>query len=52
MPLGNKNVSDITPQLMIEVGLLDLRGVPTITIATSMLAWDLWNEKENSIFFY
>jgi hypothetical protein len=52
MPLGNKNVSDITPQLMIEVGLLDLRGVPAITIETSMLGWDQLNEKEKSIFFY
>jgi hypothetical protein len=52
MPLGNKNVSDITPQLMTEVGLLELRGVPAITIATSMLAWDLLNEKEKSIIFY
>jgi hypothetical protein len=52
MPPGNKNVSGITPQLMIDVGLLELRWVLAITIETSMLAWDLWNEKEKSIFFY
>jgi hypothetical protein len=36
---------------MIEVGLLEIRGVPTIAIASSMLTWDLLNEKKNSIFF-
>jgi hypothetical protein len=51
MPLGNKNVSDINPQLMIEVGLLEIRGVPSIAIETSMLTWDLLNEKEKFIFF-
>ena len=51
MLLGNKNVSDINPQLMIEVGLLEIRGVPTIAITTSMLTWDLLNEKEKYIFF-
>jgi hypothetical protein len=49
MPLGKTNVSDITPWLMLEVGFLDPRGIPTIAIETTMLTCDLLNQKENSM---